>query len=314
MNGYGETIQKLEWQIHAEMEQLNVGITAEDLQWLQLPFSAEKTWNQLKSDMDQVMVTKEQLEEEHRQLLKEEEYLHVQKDKQQASLADTEREKELQETVHQYHRQKQMLHDQDEQTWNWDQLKKQKEKQAAAWLTGGIAAAVILSVLAFITDRMTLLGISGVILAASIGQWTAGKRSHREMERMLVSKKPASGEITENEKQEAEKTLAANDEMKQELSIVQEKLRSNEMTFLKWEEKKSGLEQRENRVQRQIKEQWKQYPFLEQMDSAHWPALFHPLKHVLELHRDKQRQEQAYEQQLQKSRHFDERIDHFSMN
>ncbi|RYG72865.1 hypothetical protein EU245_08640 [Lentibacillus lipolyticus] len=314
LDRYEKTIQKLEWQMQMELKQLDAGISVDDLQWLQLPFSVEKTWNKLKNDADQLLVTKEQLEDEHRQLLKEEEYLHVQKDKLQASLADKEQEKILQETVDQYHRQQQMLDDQGERTKHLQQLNNKKEKQAAAWLASGMIAAVIITAVAFLADRMFLAGMAGVILAASIGQWTAGKRSRRELEQMLVPKKHVANQVSESEKQAAEQNLADNEALKQELSVIQDKLRSNEMAFLKWEEKQSGLNQREIRLQKQITEQYSQYPFLKRMDTTYWPALFHPLKRVLDLQRDKEQQKQNSEQQRQKNRCFEERVNQFFLD
>ncbi|GAA0438380.1 AAA family ATPase [Lentibacillus halophilus] len=308
---YAKTIQKSTWQINEELKQLDAGITMDDLSWLQLPFSAEKTWNQLKNEWDQVELTKATLNEEHRQLLKEQEYLHVQKETLQASLMTTEQEYDLQETVRQYYRQKQIQDDVTEQAKNWYQLKNRQKSQTNIWVIGGIVASALISIVALAIDRMLLLSAAGVILVASVGQWVLGKRSVLELDEMIASTNTDSISVTEEEKQEAEQLLKSNDDNKQEWSILQDKWRSNDMAFWKWEEKQSEWNHRNNRLQKQVAEQIRQYPFLKQIDLSHWPALFHSVKHVLDEQRHKKWQEQQCEELLQENRRYEEMIDQF---
>ncbi|TRM11831.1 AAA family ATPase [Lentibacillus cibarius] len=305
LHRYEEAIQKLAWQIGKELNQLDAGISVDDLTSLQLPFSAEKIWNQVKRDNDQIVVMKEQLEREHKQLLKEQAYLNEQKDKLQASLTDEAQEHALQETIRQYHHEEHMQWDLAEQTNQWDQLKQRKEKNALNWLVVGIAMCVALMVAAFMQGAMYLWGIAGIIFFVSIGQWAVRKQSFREFEKMFTSKRPQSGQVTEEMKREAEQLLSESEQKKQELSIVQDKLQSNEMEILKWEEKQSGLNQRENRLNKQIADQYRQYPFLERIEIAYWPAFYHTLKHVLDLQQDKEQQEWEYDKRLQESKQFE---------
>ncbi|SFA81308.1 Uncharacterized protein YhaN [Lentibacillus halodurans] len=306
-----DSIRKLELQINTELEQLNSGISSEDLETLHLPFHVEKTWNQLKIDMEQLTLTRNQLQEELQQLTKNRDYLKAEQSKLSSSLLNESQENMLEESISHYEQQKYMEQEAVEQTVKWQRMKQKKEKSNILWLGGSFAAATLLGLFSVVLNQNFLLALAVVSLVIGAGQWLSSKRNLQDIEKMLQTNETAPNQVSINDKLEAERTIEANHNKKRELSSINEQIRLNDTEFIKCEEKQHGLQVRENRLNEQIRCQHKRYPFLMQIDIMYWSELFHSLKQMVKLYRDKAEMKNQCESLLENTDQYAEMANKF---
>ncbi|WP_164669581.1 ATP-binding protein [Virgibacillus doumboii] len=309
-----ESIKKLDLQIDTELDQLNIGIAKEDLETINLPFHLEKTWNQLKNDADQLALSKEQLQQEYRQIIRNRDYLNNQQRELNDSLLEENHAEELTKRISDYNQHVYMEKVRQEsasQQNKWKKMKEKSEKNAKVWLLTGSIVAILLGAFAFVQSQPLLLSVSILILAVAVFQSINGRKSFQTIENMLQSEEIADSQITPAEKREAEQLLEINDKKKNELLAVKDRLRSVDIEMLQWNEKNSGFEQKEKRLAEQINSQHEQYPFLQQLEIMYWPELFHTLKNVTKLDRDKKQFEKQYNQLLTYQDAFKEKVVRF---
>lgn len=313
---HSEAITKLEVQINTELDQLNAGLSKEELESISLPFHIEKTWNKLKNDRNHLAFAKDQLEQENRQLATNLDYLKKQQEELNVLLLSEDRTSELLEKIKEHNQStytEKLKQDSIVQQNTWRKRKENKKKSANYWLAGTIMFAIILGLFAGLKGQTTLLAVAGIIAVAGVFQWVAGKRSYIEMERMLQDNTVdrTSISISEEERKEAEELLATNDQRKHELSTLIEQMRSVNIELLQWEEKKRGLEQKENRLQEQVSDQCESYPVLNQIEIEFWPEFFHTLRHLLNLNRELQQYVTQYKSLKKEETRVNESLNRF---
>ncbi len=292
-----KSIKKFDIQIQTELDQLNIGITPENLTEINLPFHVEKSWNQLKNDMDQLKLTEGHIQDEYRQLKKNQDYLTTQKSEITDSLLRETQMSELMKRINDYQHQEYLKKAKEntiEQQKNWKIVKEKKEKRTKLLLTGSVITAILVVILAFVQGQEALFGVSALILAGGIIQQYVSGKSMREMESMLQHSEVIPNRVTEEERLEAEQLLEANNQRKNELASLKDRLRSIDIELLQWEEKKNGLQQKKNRINEMVISQHEQYPFLKQIEIMYWPEFFHTLKKLIGLDREKTQLKSQY--------------------
>lgn len=309
-----ESIKKMDLQIAAEIDQLDIGITKEDIKTINLPFHMEKLWNQLKNDNDQLALAKEQLQQEYRQIIKKRNYLSNQQTERKAFLLKENQAEELTKRINDYNQHvymEEMRQEGVEQQNNWNRMRDKSKKNANVWLATGSVAAILMAVFSFLQTQPLLLGAAALIFAVSVIQWSSGRKSFQTIESMMQDKKELNNRVTLQEKREAEHLLELNDKKKSELSSINDQLRSVDIDMLQWNEKKSGFDQKEKRLSEQVNSQYDDYPFLKQLDITYWPELFHTLKNVIKLDREKRQVENQYNVLVKECETFQEQVNRF---
>ncbi|MGP4106575.1 AAA family ATPase [Virgibacillus sp. L01] len=292
-----KSIKKLDIQIQTELDQLNIGITPENLTEINLPFHVEKSWNQLKNDMDQLKITEEHIQDEYRQLKKNKDYLASQQSEITDSLLRENQMSELTKRINDYQHQeylKKAKEDTIEQQKNWKIVKEKKEKRTKLLLTASVVTAILVVILAFVQGQEALFGVSALILAGGIIQQVVSGKSMREMESMLQHREKISSRVTDEERLKAEQLLETNNQRKNELASLKDRLRSIDIELLQWEEKKNGLQQKKDRINEMVISQHEQYPLLKQIEIMYWPEFFHTLKKLIGLDREKKQFKSQY--------------------
>lgn len=295
-----ETIGELSMRIQTELNDLNINLLPADLSSFSFPFHLETTWDQLKTETNQLKLEKEHIEQDSTLESQHKNLLAKKKEKAEVLLTD-QQAAELETKIEQYKQQDllQKTANADQEYRNkWEKHYVQKEKKAISLLAGNIIFALLSIVVAAIGDFPYLYALAAVLAMIGIGQWLSHKRSVKELKEMLESRtfKTSLTKVTSQEKDEAKKLLAQNKELKNELSFVHERLKTNEVELLQRQERKNTINRKENWLDHQIKDQQLAYPFLEKIEITHWPELYHTLKNLS----DKQREINVKQEQKAK--------------
>ncbi|GAA0596054.1 AAA family ATPase [Virgibacillus siamensis] len=284
-----ESISKQEMQLDTELAQLEIGISRSDLMGLTLPFHLEKAWSQIKEDMEAVDSDKEEVERTDRQLTSNKDYLQEQKETFTNNLLPEHTRNELENRIDRYNEQyymEKMKQDTARQQTGLERLRENQQKRTRLLLSGSIAASVLLVIIAIINGESTLYLVSAILILAGFLQWRIGKKSDAETETFLDDDRFSLSQITEHEMDEANHLLSVHEQKKHELASIQGRLRTVDIELLQLEEKKRGLEQRENRLLEQVSLQRADFPFLKGIQVRYWPDLFQKLKVILSMHRE----------------------------
>ena len=278
--------------INEEIDRLNIGMQIEDLENVELPFYLENTWNQIRSEHEQLKLEKEQITDEYNQLKQERNYLLNQVEQLQDNLLTDNQVDELHNRVNifnEYHILQKLSRESETRKSAWNKSKATKEKRASSILTGSMLLALLSGIGAIVTDVTWAFALMVIAIVFGFGQWLMTKRSVREMNKMFHgNSKPYETEVTEAEKLEAESLLEHHHKNKNELTVLQEQEKLAEIQFIKWKEKKRKLDEKVNRIEQQIDQQYEYYPYLKRVEITFWPEFFHRLNQLLKMDREQQ--------------------------
>ncbi|WP_175631841.1 ATP-binding protein [Virgibacillus siamensis] len=314
MKASHDSISKLESQLDIELEQLQIGIGQSDLAGLTLPFHLEKSWSQLKDNKKQLDNETEQLYESNKQMKANRNHLKEQESELTKNLLPGSKQTELENKLNAYKERQlmeKMKQDAVQQQNSWKKMKENQEKQARLWLSGSIAAAIIFVLVGALAGETMFYLIGAVIALPGILQWWLGNKSNVELESTVPNNEVPSVQVSDMEKEEAARVLSNQEQLRKELTNVQDKLRDLDITLLQWNEKKHGLERRRERMEEQIAMQQEDYPFLRQVDPDFWPELYTKLKTVLNIYRDLKLSEQQYTKLSKEIQHLDDQLNGF---
>jgi len=273
------------FQVNEEIERLHLGMQVEELTNIELPFYVEKSWMQLRNEAEQVKLEAEQLDQEQYQLKQEKNYLLNQIEQLEQNLLTDNQVHELRDRVNTFNESRlmqQVKEDENAGRKAWLKNKNKKKKEAAKFLKISLIIAIAALAGAFITDWNSLYVVMAMMILLGIGQWLMAKRSIHEMDNMFQLSKPnLEATVTEAEKKEAEELLELYGKKSNELAALQEQEKLGRIQFVKWNEKKKIHAEKERRLEEQIRHQYNIYPFLERLEIAYWPELYHSLKQVL---------------------------------
>ncbi|GAB3060604.1 ATP-binding protein [Virgibacillus ainsalahensis] len=286
-------INKISIQIETETAEMNVGISPSDVTSMEIPFHVEKTWNQMKKDMDQLQLEKEQLQQEQNQIKQQRNYLNNQKQETEDGLLSEVHYRKLNEELseHKEHALLQKLsNDKVRKQDKWQKNKINKEKNSNTILIGLMVFSIITAVVAVFSDLSQLFILTAFLLMIGIGQWFWVKKNMKDMEELLAEEEvaPASLQITDQQREEAQRQLEIHHQMLTEITSIKEQLKATDIQFIQLDEKRKMMTKKESRLDAQIITQYETYPFLEHVEIAYWPELFHRLKQLLRLENERQ--------------------------
>lgn len=302
-----EKKQQKEAQLTASLDQLNIGITTDDLAMLSLSFHTEDTWNKLVQNSNQIALEWEQFEQEERIAKRQQQDLLEQQETLQTQVLSGSRVEELRQTVQTYQQQTQSENQHQTGSKQWQQLKQKKEKSAKQVLIGSFFAALICLGGLWVFDRTNVWITIVVILVIGIGCWGWMKRSLRDMEQLFEHEEQAPLYVTEQAWMEAKDLLAKNERHEAELSAIKDQLKTANVQWLTLAERKNTLEVKQERLQQQIEQQYAIYPFLREVDLAYWTPLYHALRSALSVYRE-------IKQIAEKQATIEQEMDQFAKN
>ncbi|WP_158234663.1 ATP-binding protein [Lentibacillus sediminis] len=291
-----KSLQELKTLINAELQQLNVGLSAQDLSKLELPFHLEKAWNELKNASVQLEMDEEQLQQEGNQAKQQHNYLLNQLQEAEDEVLPENNVNELQQKVNE-HREQHLLHklkqESGQKQTEWKQTKADKGRKHQQILIASMILAVLAGAIGMTADYTQVLWIAVLLSAAGVAQWIWGQRDIREMERYLFQRPETSvkKEITEEEKNEAEQLLERHEKKKREAASLEEQMKTAELDWIQLTEKRNGVKEKTARLNSRISKQYETYPFLRQVEIEYWPEFFFALKQLISKERERQQQE-----------------------
>ena len=118
-------------------------------------------------------------------------------------------------------------------------------------------------------------------------------------------------EVTKELKDEAEKLLSQNENRLLEWRALEDQWKNLNLQRLKWEEKRNFIDRKNRRLQKRTAAQVAEYPFLELIEIHYWPEMYHRLKHIMQLIRDKKDIVRKMEILKAKNTTFQEEIDRY---
>lgn len=313
-----DLLHKQKAQIETELNQLDIGVSSDDLQGIAFPFHIEKTWNDLKNQHEQLSKEQEQLQQEKGSIQQQQTSLESQKQEKESEALSPKQKRELIEKIDTYEQTqyiRELQGKNDTQRDKWRHTKKAKQKQLTFIFTGSMITAILLAIIAGMTAISFIYSVSGLLMLAGIIQYLFGKHSLNITERLLYSEEQDNQElqITAEEKEKAERVLAKDRDLRKSLEMIQERINSNHIRWLQWEDKKSALTAKEKLHMEQVNRQVSDYPFLEQVRVNYWPELFLTLKYLLQLERQKNAYLASYEQIQQAISTFETDLSMFSV-
>ncbi|WP_373896234.1 AAA family ATPase [Virgibacillus sp. CBA3643] len=285
-------INKREMQINAGLHELNIGLKVADLTSIEFPFYIEKTWNQIKNDADQLHLSSNQLQQERNQAKQQRNYIINQQQELEEGMLTEDRYQELQDKMNEQREynvaQKLKLESADKRK-EWEENKQVKEKNSKNMLLAAIISSLLVGIVGIITDSTWLFYLIPLFLIIGIGQRMWGRSTTRDIENMLLQEdfQVPAFQLTKEGKEEAEKSLALHNKYASELQSLKEQLKAIDIQFIKLDEKRRMLMEREKQLNGQISGQYETYPFLQEIDISYWPEFFHHLKQLVTLDQER---------------------------
>ncbi|WP_235794688.1 ATP-binding protein [Virgibacillus salidurans] len=309
-------INKRETQISTGLNELNTGLTAADLASLDIPFYIENTWNQLKNDANQLHLEKSQMQQERNQAKQQRNYVINQQQEIEEGLLSEERYYELQDKMNEQRQynivQKLKLESADKRK-EWEKNKQAKEKNSKSILLTSMLLSLLVGIVGIITDSTLLFYLIPLFLIIGFVQWLWGKSTIKDIENMLLQEdfQAPAFQITNEEKEEAEKLLALHNKSENELDSLKEQVKAIDVQFIKMDEKRRMLEEREEQLNTRIRAQYETYPFLQEVEISYWPEFFHQLKQLVTLDRERQQFYEEFNQLQDIQKVFHQEVNRF---
>lgn len=293
-----ETKQQKETELRTKLDQLNIGVTEEDLENLPLTFYTEDVWNKLAHDTNQIKLEWEQFEQEERVAVKQQTVLKEDKTAKEEQTLSEEDLQNARATIESYQRQSS---EQTKKNEEWRTWKQKRKKIADSMLVVSIIMAFIAGIFLWPFTTKGVLIVPVLLFLGGAGLQFGMKRSIRSMEKML-DVTPLSSDVTEPAYHEAKQQMEDHERNTAELAAINEQIKKNDRYLLTLSERRNTLDMEQKRLNQRIDHQYAVYPFLEQVDIAYWLPLYHTLQQVSKLHDEiKQLDEQFRKIQQHKS-------------
>src|SRR5699024_7550759 len=207
------TVKQLETQMKKELEELDLGLDPGDLSNITFHFQIEKTWNDIRNNRAQLNAEQDQIDQEAEYLKKQQNELESLREEEEACVLADQQRNECVHKLNRYNEQDYMRSFQaakSNQQLKWEKAKKQKEKRISNLFLASVVAAVLIALLASITDDSLLFTGTVILLLLGGGQYFLGKRSLHVTDQFLDTNEEviSSSTITKEEKENIEHLLA----------------------------------------------------------------------------------------------------------
>lgn len=278
-----ETKQQKKLDLATRLEQLNIGITEDELENISLNFYTEDAWNKLANDTNQIKLEWDQFEQEKRVADKQQESLKKEKAANETQVLPEKDLQSVMETVEKYQRQSD--HDQTDQHQKWQTWKQNRKTTANYILSISIMVAFIFGIILWFFTVKGALIVPVILLLSGAGLRFGMIRSIRSMEKVIESEiDPLSPVVTEQAYQEAKQQLADHERYMAKLATINEQIKKNDGYLLTLAERQNTLDIKQERLNQRTEQQYTMYPFLKQINVAYWLSLYHTLQQLLNVY------------------------------
>ncbi|WP_158595102.1 ATP-binding protein [Oceanobacillus piezotolerans] len=309
-------IEKVTIQIETELGRLNIGLEKEDLENLSFPFHIEKTWQEIKKQYEQLTFEQGKLKEEEHQLKQERNYLLNQIGMHEDGLLTDETYQDLDSLLkkhNEFHLLEKLKEEKDQERKSWSKRRKKKQEKSKQILYIFSLLAVISFIGTFLTDISQLMLAACLFALVGIGQFLWSYYSVKEMDKIFTEgnslSNPSSSSVEERNR--AEQLIQMHSKHQKEIAQLEEKLSNNNMNSLAWKEKEKALKEKEMRMNESIHTQYINYPFLRNLELIYWPELYHALKNVLHMERERKQQMKEIEEVKHRMSQISDNINEF---
>ncbi|WP_117149601.1 ATP-binding protein [Paraliobacillus zengyii] len=284
LNKYSFNVQaqeELARQLTHEMEQLQIGLTLEQLSDLSLPFATEDIWQHLKEEQEDVRAGLAQIETELKEIQENKELLEKERETLENKQLDQATINELNKQIEDYQK---SLSSNQQQNNNWETLRNKRLKSTNRFSFYSLILLVISTIAGFLLSNYYLYAISAFFLVIGSIHQVFTRQSIQAMEPLFDRHKQVDtnhASSTENIK-ETENVIAEQVELNKRLTKINDSLRNIQLAKLKADERRQFFIQRKTILESKSKEQMEQFPFLKEISVGYWPKLFNHLTKVVE--------------------------------
>lgn len=303
-------------QIDTELDELNLGLTRDDLAHVTFPFHLEKTWNELKNELERLALEYNHLQHEQQSLIRNKKHLEDTYEEVTNRRLSPEQTKKLRRMIEQYEQQSLLGRLQataNEKQVQWANKKKQSvRKHNRLFIFSAIGGFAFWIVSHWLHSS---LAFNIAILITIVGglQWLWGRKMIRNMDEIITASPVESSVSPEwlREIEEAERLLTIDRNMMNEQSSMAEQLKSIDVQLLQAEEKERAWKQKNSRLQQQMNEYHDDYPFLQSVEVKYWPELYHVLNGLKKTYRDIETYEKELKHLEEKQRSYEKVVNTF---
>lgn len=319
-----DNIQRHKQNVETQLQNLNIGLSSEEVIELHFPFHVEKLWQTLNNEHQQLTIEKEQLKQTFDSLQQEQHVLQTQLQEIEGKILSFDQVNKLNEKITDFHAYNNLQHMQEtkfSQLQAWEKNKSSKVRKMIYILLGSVVGGIFLGLMAFFQEQPGLYHLMILLFMIGFGQWYVGQQSIKQANTMIENNYVTNEtlpHVTVGEKTEAEQQLHKNEEYKQQLNGLYDQLRLLEIDMIKWQEKRTLLDQRNRRWNERIRLEQERYPFLKDIEITYWPEIYHTLQrlitHLDEINHNEQQEETlrlAQQTHRQKVKQFCKRVNIF---
>ncbi|QTM98610.1 AAA family ATPase [Sediminibacillus dalangtanensis] len=281
-------------ELKQQVNDLHLDFNWEQLGSLSMPFHLEDSWHQIKEAEQQVEAEWESIEREERSTEEQLRSLREEQRRLDTGILEESKAVELQQMIDEKRTQKYVESSNRNPVFP-DQFDQWRKRQAWTLLGATAIGAVLLGTAAFLSDIKSFYAIGLILfLVGMVPVWRTRRLPDPASER-----EPVTLRWTETDYKEAEEKLRRHYQILDEQHSINGQIKQRSLQLLKLSERKKFIQEKQLQVERQIREQKSQYPFLTDVAPAYWPKLYHKLNACMEKYHSLIRLDQEQDELIQ---------------
>jgi len=285
-------------QLQAKLESLSLPLNIDQLTELQFPFYTENSWQQIKSEGEQLQIENEKLETEGKEIKEEHQFLSGQITERKTEMLSENELDQLKAQVDLTEEEQvrvRLQAEKEEQREKWKKMYEQEEKKRKRHTILFGALALLAAGFALFQSIDWLYPAALILFLLAVGNGLLGKRSLGDMERLLQTEEQHVEQVGAGKEDLAEmkRRLEEQEKLYSDLTMLQNEMKMNAMAEMKLDERKRVYQERKQRWLERVQEQRAHYPFLQEVQVAYWPELYHRLETLIEAAKELEEEQQA---------------------
>ncbi|MDX8045703.1 AAA family ATPase [Gracilibacillus sp. S3-1-1] len=252
---------EIEEEVRSKLATMQINLTVEGLQNMELPFYLEEAWADLTNQLEKLAVEKQYIENEQASIKKRKQELREEKEHLLTSQIGQTELKEYQKELEQVNKVEQQ-----EKYQKWHSTYRKQLKNSNILLVIGLVVAVGLF---FLTDVWSV-----VVAIVTIGQNITVRLYGKVFKQWLQPDKATVSTLSEAEIQELERLIQYQTELQNALAEIDKDIQKYQQEQVKQQERHTFLTERIDQLEQKITEQEQAYPFLSMIEVPYWSRLY----------------------------------------
>jgi uncharacterized protein YhaN len=277
------SIEKQRDELKKSLHELQLPISQQELTTMNLSLFTEKTWKQMKEDMDSLDFEQEQVQIEKNQHRRERNKIIEESKAMQDKLVTDEQLTEWRNQLHEANHTfllRDAKHKYDKRETEWQMNKRKKQKNAFLFALVTFLIGILMVGIGLAANEKLFLVAALLITFLGIGQWRWQKQTITDMDlyfRQAVETRSGL-QLSEADRVRIDHNIQQQEQYRTQIAALKERLKTLDIDALKWEEKQVHLLEKMRQMDERIMSEQERYPFLTHVAPAYWPDLFHRLK------------------------------------